>query len=111
MGSVDISGIDKRVLLKALWLNSEPAPFFDRMNVREPKYYEPTDDVLGEYIDYWCGRLIKTDISKNTAFSGGYDRDYGQGAFERVVRSLREKINKGDDFYRERVPIQNIGNL
>ena len=89
MSSVDISGIDKRALLKALWLNSKPAAFFGISSMSAPGYEEPSESVLAKYIDYYCGRLIKTDISKDEASSWGYDRDYGQGAFEKIVRSLR----------------------
>ena len=41
-----------------------------------------------KYIDYFCGRCIKTDISGDSVNPRLYDRDAGDGEFARIVKSL-----------------------
>ena len=43
------------------------------------------------YFDYLYGRCLKTEINGKTLRTGLYDRDYGEGAAQRVVDSVREK--------------------
>ncbi len=90
---VDVTGIDRNEILHALWKNSKPAAFFDNIPDAAPAYRPIKKEEIqyGGYVDYHCGRLIKSDVfgESNTIDPHGYDRDYGQGAFERVVNSLR----------------------
>ena len=95
---VDCTDIDFLTLHKTLWDNSKVAAFFDVSGMAAPKYEKPS---VGEWgFDYHCGRVFKTDFepykdpSKRT--NGkivisplGYDRDNGNGAFQKVVNSLR----------------------
>lgn len=90
--TVDITGVDKRKLLKCLWENSKPAVFFTMSGMPAPKFNE---DEAGRqmhqngYFDYVCGRSIKCDLSKNYVDPTLYDRDNGFGAFKKCV----EKVN------------------
>lgn len=59
----------------------------------------PFDDDLAaksvkEWIDYFAGRCIKTDLSGDKAEPWGYDRDWGDGAFQRIVTELRKKTQQ-----------------
>jgi hypothetical protein len=92
MSTVDISKVDKVKLLKALWVNATPAIFFQQFGVTPPSFDEEgAKDAVKKYIDYYNGRCIKTDLSQNTARPNGYDRDYGEGSFARIVRQLEHQ--------------------
>jgi len=43
------------------------------------------------YIDYFNGRPIKTDLSKDTVDTWLYNRDAGKGKFEAIVEMLRKR--------------------
>jgi hypothetical protein len=87
-----IGDLNKEELLRALWDNSHPAAFFIG---RIPPSYN--SDLAKEEIDksasfdYFCGRCIKADLSGDFANVWAYDRDIGDGEFERVCNVLREK--------------------
>jgi hypothetical protein len=93
---VDVTGIDRKKLLKALWENAKPAAFYDSGLLPPPTFNldKAMHSVRRDgYVDYVCGRCIKTDLfdeRTNVINPDGYDREYGQGAFQRVVASLRK---------------------
>lgn len=59
------------------------------MPYRAPKFNEAeAQEAVLEYIDYFCGRAIKCDLSGDIANPNSYDLDAGAGAFQRVVNSL-----------------------
>ena len=89
-GEVNIQGLDKVALLRALWARQKPAAFFIHGFGESP----PFDAVAAAaatagYIDYFAGRAIKTDLSTDTALPRLYDRDAGDGAMAEVVAELR----------------------
>ena len=87
--SVDITGVDKVELLRALWTATKPASFFNNMLIMAPNFCEEEASAATEaYIDYYSGRCIKTDISGNKANPFLYDREVGEGAFAKIVASL-----------------------
>lgn len=87
--SINISGIDKVDLLQALHARQVPAGFFGGFS--GPSFdKEKAKEAVKQYIDYFCGRAIKTDVSKDTVDPWLYDRDAGQGAFQSVVDSLKK---------------------
>lgn len=93
-GKVFIGDLDKVELLKALWLNAKPAAYFN--GCRSPLLIPPfnaadAQKAVLKYVDYFCGRCIKSDLSGDYAHPGGYDRDWGRGAFADVVKLQRVK--------------------
>jgi len=94
---INISDIkDRDMLLEELWNNSKPALFFKQSGMPSPQFdlikAKQSLDHSG-YADYICGRVIKSNIYESDVVSSwGYDRDNGQGAFEKVVNKLREKL-------------------
>jgi hypothetical protein len=92
--SIDISDLDRKVLLKALWDNTITASFFKYNSVPPLPYEEPTK--YNEYFDYHCGRPIKTDLSGDlkSVYTGGYNRNAGDNKFEEIVEKLRKLNNK-----------------
>lgn len=86
MQKVDITDIDKVELLYGLWLNARvpcslPHPEFN---------YTDAADTVKKFINYYHGRSIKCDISKNVVDPWIYNRDYGTGAFEKIVDHIRQ---------------------
>ncbi len=89
--SVDIKSINKVRLLKAMWDNTKPASFFYTSGFTPPPFDEDAAEVaVTKYIDYFCGRCIKTDISGDTADPWNYDRVAGAGKFSQLVESLKK---------------------
>jgi hypothetical protein len=101
---INIKGIDKAVLLHALVINGrtlglgalQARPF----SVEEAqKWIDENRSHDGGfassrqlYFDYVCGVPVKSDLSEDQVDPWGYDRDQGQGAFQRVVDKLREEV-------------------
>lgn len=91
--SVNISGLSKVDLLERLWNRMKPAAFFAFNLSLAPSFNkdEAKKDVKG-YIDYFCGRCIKSDLSGDTANTSLYNRDAGNGAFEEIVKKMQEEL-------------------
>ena len=82
-GLVDIRGIDKHVLLEALWSRAVPV-------VAGVKYVPPSDKTNWRF-EYHRGRSIKSDISGDYAIPWGYDRACGKDALQKVVHDIRSR--------------------
>jgi hypothetical protein len=95
MGStdIDITGIDKVELLTALWLNSKPAAFYTfNYQVDVPGFSkQEAKEAVKKYIDYFCGRCIKMDLSGDTTDVYSYERDFGKGSVAGIVAELRSQ--------------------
>jgi len=94
MSTVDVSDLDLYTLILALWKNMKPAQFFTMTGMTPPS--EPSSEEIiqslkwNNRIDYLNGRAIKTNLSDPTKVSTQlYNRDAGEGAFERIVAQLR----------------------
>ena len=98
---IDCTEVSLPDFLIALWKNATVASFF-RMN-RIPPPPEPSIDSAKEalsrgYVDYFNGRSIKTKFSNPASVDPYmYNRDAGNGAFERVLASM-PKSTSGCDF-------------
>ena len=91
--SVNIKGIRKTELLKALWEKSSIAGFYPMTGLKAPEFDEKrAEEAVKGYIDYFQGRVIKCNISGDTAIPYLYDRDNGPGLFEIIVSKLREQL-------------------
>lgn len=90
-GRIDISSLDKKELLFELYKNSRTAAFFEINGVEAPfcSKEEIDDGIFGSYIDYFCGRPIKTNLKRDYAIPDSYDRENGKGSFQIVVDHLR----------------------
>lgn len=89
--SVNITGVDKVALLHALWKNQKTACFFNSFNaVYAPSFnVEAAQEAVKTYIDYFCGRAIKCDLSGDTVSPDLYDRDVSNGKFAAVVQDMK----------------------
>lgn len=92
MATVDISGLNKVDILREMWESTKPASFFSLgYGVPIPKWDESEARLaVSGYIDYFQGRCIKTDLSKDIVDTFGYDRDHEPGALQRIVDRLRK---------------------
>lgn len=91
MDEIDISGVDKSKLLYELWKRQKVAAFFSMSGFPSPKFdAEAAKEETKGYIDYFDGRAIKCDLSKDTAFIGSYEYDAGKGKFKEAVDAARK---------------------
>lgn len=90
---VDVSGIDKILLLHYLWADAPLAPFCRDNEMWFLFDKEAAKEVFAKFdgnFDYFCGRAIKSHLKGDTVCPQRYDRYHGQGAFQMVVTELRE---------------------
>lgn len=92
---IDIAGLNKVELLRALWDGQVVARFFEGRNIPHPIWDSvvATEAVDRGYIDYFQGRCIKTNLSGDTVDATKYDDDAGVGAMARIVRALRQRAD------------------
>ena len=91
--SINISGLSKVDLLERLWTRIKPATFFAFNPSAAPSFNkEEAKKAVEVYIDYFCGRCIKSDLSGDTAYTFLYNRNAGNGAFEKVVEGMRVEL-------------------
>lgn len=92
--SVDISGLDKVELLKALWENQKVASFFSGMPQEViPKwdYHGAREAIARGKIDYHQGRNIKMDLRGDSVASTKYYDEDAPVAAAVIVERLRAK--------------------
>lgn len=88
---IDIRGIDKIKLLHLLWDAQNVAGFYRNMPMIAPRFDQfEAETAVTKYIDYFCGRCIKTDLSGDTVDPDMYDRDAGPGMFAAIVADIRK---------------------
>ena len=91
MSQLDISGLDKVELLRRLHRGQSVAGFYAGNPSFAPPFNAATaEDAVKDYIDYFCGRCIKTDISGDDVNPRMYDRDAGAGKFAQIVKEMRD---------------------
>ena len=86
--AIDISGIDKAVVLAALYNAASSPGMAIRDRQPEDMTVEKAREILatGEtYFDYLGGRLLKIDLRTNLLDPYLYDRDHGVGAAETAI--------------------------
>lgn len=90
--TIDITGLDKVELLRRLHENQIVASFFTMMGQSALPFdeKEAIKFIKNGYIDYFCGRAIKTDLSTDSISPRMYDRDAGTGTFARIVADMRK---------------------
>ena len=104
--AIDITGIDHRKLLVALWRISGPARGMGILAERAFGRELTEDDAakvlaqsaegpLGVRLDYVHGRVIKVSLKGDQLFFARlFNRDAGAGACERAIAEAREASRK-----------------
>jgi len=94
-GKVSIAGLDKALVLAALYNNSKPLGMGYLHFTPEPMTKEEAavllDDSTSKYFDYLKGRVMKVKIAGDELEPWLYDRDNGQGAAAAAIDSIRQK--------------------
>ena len=74
---ISIKGLCKVTLLHKMWTHQRVAAFYSLSGHAPPEFdVEEANIAIGTYIDYFCGRAIKTDLSGDSISSSyAYDRD------------------------------------
>ena len=88
---MDIKGISKAKILAALYNNSSPQGMGWLQATPEDMTEAEAQELLDQgetYFDYLNGRVMKVNLSGDDLSPNLYDRDNGEGACERVVKSL-----------------------
>ena len=97
---VDIKGLDKAKVLKALYDHSHVQGLgFMHAAEEGTVTAESCAELLEKYtqFDYLHGRVLKVDLSGDEFDERLYDRDCGEGAAQRAVDSVRAEQKGGGD--------------
>lgn len=89
---IDIKGLDKAEVLKALYDNSHVQGLGFLQAVPDGTVtVEHCRELLKEstYFDYLYGKVLKVDLSKDEFEEWLYDRDCGPGAAQRAIDSIK----------------------
>lgn len=98
---MNISGLDKAVVLAALYNGSKQQGmgFVDKhgandITTEQAREYikERADVVRGMYFDYLNGRVMKIDLSYDEMKTAMYNRDNGEGAAEAIIEQIRASM-------------------
>ena len=83
---VSIKGLCKITLLREMWKHQRVAAFFGGGS--GPVFNEQEANlVIHGYIDYFCGRAMKVDLSGDDVNTSAYNRDSNK-KLEDIVASL-----------------------
>ena len=96
---VDIKGLDKAKVLKALYDHSHVQGLgFMHAAEEGTVTAESCAELLEKYtqFDYLHGRVLKVDLSGDEFDERLYDRDCGAGAAQRAVDSIRDETEGGE---------------
>lgn len=93
---ISIKGLCKVDLLYRMWNHQRIAVFFSMHGQSVPVFDNmEAEEMVGGYIDYFCGRAIKADLSGDVVSSYAYDRDSTKKLAKIVeeMRSRSEHVN------------------
>lgn len=94
--SVDITGLDKVQVLMALYDKARCLGLGCLQFTPEPLSQEEAEKIYANnerlYFDYVKGRVIKVDLSRNSFSTVSFNRDNGEGAAERAIENLRNRL-------------------
>lgn len=94
---VNIKGLDKAMVLVALWQHShaQGMSFLNERMLTLSEAEEMINDRIKKnvilYFDYVNGHIIKCDITGDEFDPRLYDRDCGPGAAQRAIDSIRKE--------------------
>ena len=97
MSTVDISMLDdtnRVILLRSLWSKTfiAPAAIMSGAAFRSFDTTYALQLIKRGYIDYYEGRMIKSNLSGDTFDTYLYNRDNGKGAAEKIVNELIKNL-------------------
>lgn len=90
-GEVNIDGLNKVDLLHHLWKRSSNAAFNVARGIRYEFDEAKAANAVDKYIDYFQGRMIKSDLTHSCVNPWLYDRDTGAGSFASIAKQLKKE--------------------
>ena len=94
MATVDITGINKVVLLRLLWTSAKYNIAFTMTEAIVPVFDETSVDYATKhFVTKYSNKDLNVDISEDHANPYWYDFKNGVGAFEKVVQNIREEVS------------------
>lgn len=94
-GTISIAGLDKALVLAALYNNSKPLGMGYLHFTPQPMTKDEAEAILADsaskYFDYLKGRVMKIKLEGVNLDPRLYDRDNGQGAAAAAIDSIRQK--------------------
>ena len=84
---IDISGVDRVLLLRLLWEQSITSRFY--IGPLRFNKDSAVKAIAAGYIDYFCGRRINVDLSQDIIDTTRYDRFLGDGSFADAYTQAR----------------------
>lgn len=91
MSIIDISKMDKAEVLSKLYNNAKPRGLgYFKFESKDQMNIEEAQKILDEgqtYFDYLKGRVLKISLKTDKLNTTLYDRDNGQGAAEKALKS------------------------
>lgn len=97
---IDIKGVDKVLILRHLWFNSEVRAGAYILPGPDPSEFDVDEaaEAVKDYIDYFQGRSIKMDLTGDTVDGTSYDRHNGPFATaSAVIRARNDSVSHSDD--------------
>lgn len=93
---IDITGLDKAHVLKALYDQAKPLGLGALHYTPEPMTIEEARSLVAtaSYFDYIHGRVMKVVIAGDALDPWAYDRDNGAGRCEAIIADLRSATEK-----------------
>ena len=86
---INIQGLDKASVIQALYERTEPHGLGILHFNPGPLPREEAESLVGEYIDYLHGRVMKVQIGPGDEFNESlYDRDNGTGVAQSAVNKV-----------------------
>lgn len=92
----DISGLDKILIVRALWKQSQVAPAAQRFTPDLANRTEISDEDIQTalntgFIDYLNCRVMKVDLRSDAFNTRSYNKNNGAHAAEKIIAELRKK--------------------
>ncbi len=96
MSKINIKGLEKWEVFKALYDNAQPLGMgwlqFVPGNISEEEAKQAVEQYI--YFDYYRGRVMKVDITGDELDTARYDYDNGTGAAEQALQPLFDATAK-----------------
>lgn len=99
MSKISIAGLDKAMVLAALYNASKPQGMGFLHYDPEPMTVEDARKLIERNhvrFDYLKGRVMKIDLSTDELDTWGYDRDNGQDAAQKALDAMKASGNVND---------------
>lgn len=102
MTTIETSDLSQAQVFAALYNHARPFGMGVLHAVDETLTESDAQAILDEwpssggeyYFDYFRGRLMKVRLATTFIDAIGFDRDYGQGAAQRIINGLRHTVSQ-----------------